>query len=365
MSKFAKNPDMAITKFKFEGETNNYRPFGKGHINATFLVERKLPENGMRRYILQVINKNAFKEPEKVIDNIQRVTTFLSEKASDERSVMSIIPTVTGDYYYRDEDGDFWRAYTFVENSLCIENPDNANDFKQCALAFGRFQQSLNDFPADELYETIADFHNTPKRYENFLKAVEEDVCSRAADVKEEIEFVKARKDFYSVLFDAYNAGKLPLRVTHNDTKCNNALLDSTTHEALCVIDLDTIMPGFSVNDFGDAIRFGANTAAEDEKDLSKVKLDMALYDAYADGYIEGCGNLMSADEIMLLPEGSKMMTIECGMRFLTDYLSGDTYFRTEYPEHNLDRCRTQFKLVEEMEKHWDEMKTIVKKYIK
>ena len=359
-----KNPSVALKNFLFDGEIIKCEPYGNGHINSTFLVECE-GENGKKSYVLQAINGFAFKQPKKVIDNIWKVTEFLRNKNPNERQVVSMIPTVSGENYFCDDEGDYWRVYTFINDSVCIESPENTEQFKQCALAFGRFQRDLDGFPAEELFETIVDFHNTVKRYQNFLKAVDEDVCGRVAGVQKEIEFVKARADFYSVLLDANKSGKLPLRVTHNDTKANNVLLDSKTQEALCVIDLDTIMPGFSVNDFGDAIRFGANTAAEDEKDLSKVKLDMNLFEAYTEGFLEGCGELMSKDEVMLLPEGAKMMTIECGMRFLTDYLSGDTYFRTAYPNHNLDRCRTQFKLVKEMEEHWQEMKTIVNKYIK
>lgn len=363
MGSNSKNPMQAVEKFCLEGKVIECAPYGNGHINSTFVVVCE-GDNGRRRYILQALNQNAFKQPQDVIENISKVTSYLKENASGEGEVMSMIPTHSGEFSYRDDEGDFWRVYTFIENSLCIERPDNAEDFKECAVAFGRFQHDLNGFPAAELHETIVDFHNTPKRYRNFLKAVEEDVCGRAASVQKEIGFVKAREPFYSVLFDAHEKGELPLRVTHNDTKSNNVLLDINTHKALCVIDLDTIMPGFSVNDFGDSIRFGASTAAEDEKDLSKVHFDISLFDAYAEGFLKGCGGLLGESEIMLLPEGSKMMTVECGMRFLTDYLSGDTYFRTAYPEHNLDRCRTQFKLVEEMEEQWDDMKAIVKKYI-
>ena len=267
--------------------------------------------------------------------------------------------------YYKDKDGYYWRMYDFVTDSICLDRPESTEDFYQCAIAFGKFQKMLNDFPADTLHETIPDFHNTPKRYENFLKAVEADSKNRAAKVQEEIEFVKARKDFYSVLIDSNKEGKLPLRVSHNDTKSNNVMLDATTRTALCVIDLDTIMPGFSVTDFGDAIRFGASTAAEDEKDLSKVSMDIDMFAAYVKGFLEGCDGGLGDDEIMLLPEGAKMMTIECGMRFLADYLEGDTYFKTSYLDHNLDRAHTQFKLVADMEAKWDEMKAICKQYCK
>lgn len=274
-----------------------------------------------------------------------------------------LVKTTDKKAYFIDDDNRCWRVYEFVTDSLCLELPESVEDFKECAKAFGKFQKDLADFPAETLYETIKDFHNTPKRYKDFLKAVEEDVVGRAAGVKEEIEFVKQREAFYSVLLDANKAGKLPLRVSHNDTKSNNVMLDKATRTALCVIDLDTIMPGFSVTDFGDSIRFGASTAAEDEKDLSKVSLDIELFKAYVDGFLENLKDDFGSSEIMLLPEGAKMMTVECGMRFLTDYLSGDTYFKTKYPEHNLDRCRTQFKLVKEMEDNWDTLKEIVKQY--
>lgn len=352
----------ALSKFKLDG-IKSCEPYGNGHINDTFLVVCE-NANGTERFILQSVNNNVFPEPKKVIENIEKVTAFLGQKITDKRAVLSMIPAENGEHCYIDSDGRCWRIYNFIEDSICLERVDNADDFYQCAVAFGKFQRDLNDFPAEQLHETIADFHNTPKRYNDFLKAVEEDKAGRAAGVQAEIEFVKARKDFYSVLYDYHREGKLPLRVTHNDTKSNNVMLDAATRTALCVIDLDTIMPGFSVNDFGDSIRFGASTAAEDEKDLSKVTIDLNLFEAYVKGYTDGNGGLIEENEILLLPEGSKMMTVECGMRFLTDYLNGDTYFKTHYPEHNLDRCHTQFKLVSEMEKNWDKMKEIVKKYI-
>lgn len=351
-------------RFDVSGEIIDCIPFGNGHINNTFLVTSKNGDQ-KEKYILQGISPAAFAHPEQVINNVDKVTAFLrEEKGYNPKKVITLMSADEGKKYTFDEDGICYRMYIFIDDVICLEHPDNAEDFYQCGFGFGRFQSDLADFDATQLFETIPDFHNTPKRYRDFLAAVESDVCGRAAGVKKEIDFVKARADFYSVLYDNYNEGRLPLRVTHNDTKSNNVMLDKATRTAVCVIDLDTVMPGFSVNDFGDAIRYGANTAVEDEKDLGKVKLDLKLFEAYANGYLAGCGDRLTADEIMLLPEGSKMMTIECGMRFLADYLSGDTYFRTEYPEHNLDRCRTQFKLAEEMEKHWDEMKNIVKRYV-
>lgn len=353
----------AIKNFDFGGTATGCIAYGNGHINDTFLVLSN--QDGMqRRFVLQAVNNNVFKKPVQVMENIEKVLSFLKDRVADERGVMKLISTFGGSTYYIDDKNFCWRMYSFIEDSVCLEHPEDTEDFYQCAVAFGEFQKYLNDFPADSLYETIPDFHNTPKRFCDFLDAVEADVCNRAAGVSEEIEFIKSRADFYPVLFDANSEGRLPLRVAHNDTKSNNVMLDAKTHKAICVIDLDTIMPGFSVTDFGDAIRFGASTAAEDEKDLSKVNIDLNMFDIYTRGFLDGCGGLLSDDEIMLMPEGAKMMTIECGMRFLADYLSGDTYFKTAYPEHNLDRCRTQLKLVADMEAHWDEMKEIVKKYI-
>lgn len=349
-----------LKNFDLKDEIKYCEPYGNGHINSTFLVTT---ESG-KRYILQAVNTYVFKEPEKVMSNIYKVTDFLKDKTDDPRNVMELVKLKNGEIFYRDGSERFWRLYDFIEDSICLELPENEFDFYQCAVAFGDFQKKLNDFPVEELFETIPDFHNTPKRYKDFLEAVENNYSGRADMVAAEIEFIKSRKDFYSVLYDNNAKGLLPFRVTHNDTKSNNVMLDKDTHKALCVIDLDTIMPGFSVTDFGDAIRFGASTAAEDEKDLSKVSMNLNLFESYAKGFLEGCGGLLDESEIMLLPEGAKMMTIECGMRFLTDYLNGDTYFKTSYADHNLDRCRTQLKLVEDMEQKWSQMKQIIKELV-
>ena len=335
---------------------------GNGHINDTFLI-MATDQGDLKKYILQKVNSNVFRKPEQVIENIVKVTSFLKVRAGSEREVLSLIPTKDGGSFFKDTHGDVWRMYNFIDDSICLDVIDNENDFYECAFAFGKFQRDLRHFSADTLYEIIPNFHNTPVRFEAFLSAVTADKCNRAKDVKEEIDFVISRQDFYSTLIDAEHKGDLPLRVTHNDTKSNNVMLDKKTRKALCVIDLDTIMPGYSVTDFGDAIRYGASTAAEDEKDLNKVHFSIELFKAYTKGYMEGCGGKLKNSEIMLMPEGAKMMTIECGMRFLTDYLNGDTYFKTAYPEHNLVRARTQLKLVSEMEEKWEEMKKIVKEY--
>lgn len=354
----------AINNFKLEGEVRGCIPYGNGHINDTFMVVSNDEQGVEHKYVLQAVNNNVFKEPIKVMQNIEKVTEYLKKVVEPDRQVLSLIRTYNDSIYYMDKNGFFWRMYNFVSDAVCLDRP-NMEEFYQCGVAFGEFQRMLSDFPADELFETIPDFHNTPKRYENFRKSVEANLSGRRDNVVPEIEFVDARKDFYGILIESHEKGILPLRVSHNDTKSNNVMLDAKSHKALCVIDLDTIMPGFSVTDFGDAVRFGASTAAEDEKDLRLVRFDLEKFRVYAEGFINGCNGQLPKEEIMLLPEGAKMMTIECGMRFLTDYLDGDTYFKTKYSQHNLDRCRTQFKLVEDMEKNWAEMKAIVKECCK
>ncbi len=352
-----------VSGFKLEGKVKECIPYGSGHINGTYKVTCQA--DGIERfYILQNINDNVFKSPEKVMDNILKVTDFLKKKSTGERETLNFIKSNNGTLCHKDDDGNFWRMYEYISGADGVDRP-TLEEFYECAVTFGRFQSLLSSFPAETLYETIPDFHNTAKRYETFLKAVNNNLSGRVENVFEEIEFVKAREGFYSTLFDAKEKGILPLRVSHNDTKSNNVLLDHKTGKGVCVIDLDTIMPGFSVTDFGDAIRFGATTADEDEKDLSKVKFDMEKFKAYTKGFIEGCEGRLPKEEIMLLPEGALMITLECGMRFLTDYLDGDTYFKVAYPEHNLVRCRTQFELARQMEENWDEMKKIVSDFAK
>ncbi len=351
-----------ISRFKVVGQVIDVKPYGNGLINGTYLITCFDGDN-KNRYILQMINSNVFKKPDQVMENILKVTEYLRKKVETSREVLTVVHTLDDGCCCYDKENHLWRMYEFIEDSICLDRPEFLEDFYQAGLAFGKFQRYLSTFRPDCLYETIPDFHNTPKRYQNFLKALEEDKMGRAKDVEEEINFINERKDFYSLLIDKNKEGKLPIRVSHNDTKMNNVMLDYDSRRALCVVDLDTIMPGFSVTDFGDAIRFGASTAAEDEKDLSKVSMDINLFEIYTKGFIKGCGGQLPKSEIMLLPEGAKMMTIECGMRFLTDYLEGDNYFRTSYPEHNLDRCRTQLKLVKDMEEKWDKMKRIVTRF--
>ena len=357
--------DEAIAAFALEGEPVSYGLYGSGHINDTHLLVCRREDGSERRYILQRINHIVFPQPDEVMENILNVTRHLeagirARGGDPERETLTVVPTREGAAYYRDSIGSFWRVYLFVENNLSLDKVETPEQFYQSAVAFGRFQSQLSDFPADTLHEAIVNFHNTPVRYENLARAVKADIKGRAAECREEIAFADERRDFCATLYRAHAEGRLPLRVTHNDTKLNNILFDAASKEPLCVIDLDTIMPGFSVNDFGDSIRFGATTAAEDETDLTKVEIDLALFETFARGFIEGCNGRLTDAEIELLPVGAKMMTLECGMRFLTDYLEGDTYFRIHREKHNLDRARNQFRLVASMEEHWEEMCAIV-----
>lgn len=357
----------ALSNFNFEGELMGCQSYGNGHINDTYLVEFR-KDGIIRKYILQRINNGVFKNPGQVMSNIAGVTSYLRDViekngGDTERGTLNVIKTKDGKSFCNNEDGSFWRVFAFIDDTVSLDSPEDENDFYQSAFAFGEFQRLLSDYPAETLFETIPDFHNTPVRYDNLLKSIERNASGRAGNAAWEIEFAKNRKGFVSILEKSYAKGELPKRVTHNDTKMNNLLLDKDTRKPVCVVDLDTIMPGYSVNDFGDSIRFGASTAAEDERDLEKVHLSLELFDTYVRGFLEGCGGTLTEREIELLPEGAKMMTLECGMRFLTDYIDGDVYFKTNCEDHNLVRCRTQFKLVQEMEEKWAEMKKIIEKY--
>lgn len=345
----------AAYHFQLEGAPFSCEAYGCGHINHTHL----LVTTSGRRYILQRINQRVFPNVKALMENIQAVISHLRSRVDDPREAMSLVPTLEGNSYYTDDSGCY-RLYDFVEGSVCLQAAESPSDFYESAVAFGHFLQNLSDFPAETLYETIPNFHNTPDRYRIFHETLAEDRADRARLCREEIDFVLARETESGVLQALRDAGELPLRVTHNDTKLNNALLDAKTHKALCVIDLDTVMPGLSLYDFGDSIRFGAATAAEDEKDLDKMELSLELFRIYTRGFLSAFPHL-TEKEIELLPMGAKLMTLECGLRFLTDYLDGDRYFAVHREGHNLDRARTQFKLVADMEKKWDEMHSIVR----
>lgn len=360
--------DFAIKHFDFYGEVIEKKPYGRGHINDTFCIICEDKNRNEYRYILQKINTNIFKEPEKLMDNICNITEFLRKKIIEnngdpERETLNVIKAKDGLPFYKGKDGDYWRAYKYIYNTTSYDLVENMEDFYESAVSFGNFQRLLSEFPAKDLYEVIPNFHNTVDRFLKFNCAVEKDLLKRAEKVKGEIDFVINRETDCYIICDLLKSGKIPTRVTHNDTKLNNILIDNDTKKGICVIDLDTIMPGTALNDFGDSIRFGASTALEDEKDLTKVECSMELFEAYTKGFLESVGDRLTFKEKELLPMAAKIMTLECGMRFLTDYLEGDTYFKIHRDEHNLDRARTQFKLVSDMELKMDIMKDIVKKY--
>ena len=343
--------------------------YGQGHINDTFCVVCQPQEGDAVRYILQGLSSAAFPHPEELMENFIGITSFLRDRVTAEggdptRETLSLVNTKEGKPFYTDSNGKVWRLTPFIENTDCYQSA-TPELFEASARAFGRFQYMLRDYPAATLHETIVNFHNTEDRYAKFIAALEADKLGRAKDVQDEINFVVSRKDDCSVALKALRDGILPLRVTHNDTKLNNILIDRETKEGICVIDLDTTMPGLSINDFGDSIRFGANHSKEDEKDLSKVNFDIELYEVYTRGFIQGAQGGLTEAELEYLPWGARLMTLECGIRFLTDYLDGDHYFRIHYPEQNLDRCRTQFKLVWDMEEQFDAMAAVIRKYAK
>ena len=347
------------------GKYIGFKPVDNGHINDTYIIEYEKDGEHLY-YLLQRINTNVFKKPAELMDNVMGVTEFLKKKiraagGDETRETLTVYPTKDGRNYYLSQDGSYWRLYNYVQNTYTLNEISKPDDFKNAAITFGNFQRMLADYPIETLYDTIPNFHNTVSRFADFKKAVEDNASNRKNNCEKEIEFAFAREKDCSVLTDLIANKRIPLRVTHNDTKLNNVLFDNETKKGICVVDLDTVMPGLSLYDFGDSIRFGANTAAEDEQDLSKVQLDLELYKAYVEGYLEAAGSALTENEIKYLSFSAKLLTLECGMRFLGDYLNGDVYFKIEYPEHNLVRARTQFKLVEEIEKHFDEMEEIVK----
>ena len=354
-----------IANYPFEGELIHCTPFGSGHINDTYLLTYRISKQEKKRFILQKINTTAFKKPVELMENMINITAHLRKKIEEsggdpDRETLTPICANDGNPYYWDSRGYFWRAVLYITNSTSYDTVEKPELFYESAVAFGRFQHLLSDYPAHTLHETIPGFHDTAARFEVFKQAVEEDVMGRADSVRKEIQFVLDREDIAHCFGDLLARGEIPLRVTHNDTKLNNVMFDITTGKAICVVDLDTVMPGLAMNDFGDSIRFGASTAAEDERNLSKVWCDLDLFRLYAKGFLEGCGDKLTAKEIELLPMGAKVMTYECGMRFLTDYLQGDVYFKISREHHNLDRFRTHMKLVTDMETKWDQMNAII-----
>ena len=348
----------AIHHFQIISQPVFCRVFGHGNINYTFLITT---DNG-KQYILQRINTHVFKKPVQLMENVIAVTQHIRSKVDDPNKVLNFVPALDGKYYYRDERRRYWRCYEFV-GGFCLEAPETDADFYESAVAFGRFQEQLSDFPANTLHETIPNFHNTPDRYRKLHIAMDEDACDRLQYVQREIDFIMEREHEAGTIQRMLESGELPLRVTHNDTKLNNVLLDMKTRKALCVLDLDTVMPGSSLFDFGDSIRFGAATAPEDVQELSRMTLDLHRFEVYTKGYLDGCHSL-TPREIELLPLGAKIITLELAVRFLTDYLESDHYFKTQYSDHNLVRTRAQLRLVQEMEAKWYQMQKIIENYV-
>ena len=347
------------SKFKM---VTDPQPYGNGHINDTYLCESE------PKIILQRINSNVFKKPEEVMENIYNVTEFLKKKiiaagGDPNRETLTVIRTVDDKSYYKDEEGNYYRMYKFIDDSLsydCVEDPVQ---LCYAGQAFGKFQQMLDDFPADTLFETIVNFHHTPIRVENLKKAIAENKAGRLDSVKAEVEFALEYGKYASDIVEAMEKDLVPLRVTHNDTKLNNILFDAETKAGLAVIDLDTVMPGSMLYDFGDALRFGASSGPEDETDLDKIYFDLEKFEQFAKGFLSETGGCLTEKEIELLPLSALLMTYECGIRFLTDYLEGDTYFKIHREHHNLDRARNQFKLVADIESKFAQMHDIIEKY--
>ena len=353
-----------VTKFCVDGTLADCERYGEGHINDTFKVTTEENEKETH-YILQRINNRLFPDVAKLMHNIALVTDFcrrsvLARGGDPMRECLTLIRTKDNKAYYHDG-ANYFRMYVFIENATSYQSVREPRDFYESAVAFGNFANLLADFDASQLYEVLPNFHNTRVRYANFEAAVQKDVCGRAKNVEKEIAWVRAHNYLCGKLVDAIETKEIPLRVTHNDTKLNNVMLDNATGKALAVIDLDTVMPGSLCYDFGDSIRFGCNSAAEDEPDAEKVHFVFDLYKTYLEGYLSAVGNGITQREKELLPWGAVLMTYECGMRFLTDYLEGDTYFKTHRPRHNLDRAHTQFRLVDEMLACFDKMQAAVK----
>jgi hypothetical protein len=343
--------------FQLHGEFRGATLHGSGHINDTYAAifdHRGTPA----RYILQRINHNIFKNPVALMENIQRVTAHLQSKLTGDRSrrALTLIPTHDGASHHCDDDGNYWRAHLFIENARTYDAVESVKQAFEAAKAFGQFQHLLTDLPLPRLHDTIPDFHNTPKRFAALENAIAADVVNRAKSAKEEIAFALRHKAIASILLDA----GLPERVTHNDTKFNNVMLDEATGEGVCVIDLDTVMPGLALYDFGDMVRTTTSPAQEDERDLSKVQMQFPMFEALVHGYLDTAGGFLTKEEKRHLAFSSKLITFEIGIRFLTDYLDGDVYFRVHRDGHNLDRCRTQFKLVESIEQQEAAMNKLV-----
>lgn len=354
-----------LREFRFEGKYARVEELHSGNVNNTYHLYYNCPDGSQAEYVLQQINTYAFKKPELVMDNIVKVTEHLRQtmeaagEDTDNR-VLTCIPTKNGGYMFCDNQNRYWRAYTYIRNAVAYDRVEKVEHFYEAGRAFGEFQRMLSDFTVDELHETIPAFHDTRRRFYAFVAAVAEDKAGRVADLEKEIDFFFDRRKMMTRIVRRIEAGRIPLRVTHNDTKINNIMIDTDTGRAICVIDLDTVMAGSALYDYGDAIRFGANTAAEDEVDTSKISMDLELFKQFTAGFLSEVGDLLNEEEIKNLPLGIEVMTCELAMRFLTDYIDGDLYFKVKSPDHNLIRAHAQMKLLEDVESKVDEMQAFI-----
>jgi hypothetical protein len=352
-------------KFQIYGEILHAETLKIGHINETYTAT--YDQGGTRvRYIHQKLNQTVFRNPAGVMKNVMRVTTHIRKKqeARNVRDVtrrsLIVIPTRDGKSFYQNGESEVWRTFVFVEGVETYEAVQSPEQAYQAGRAFGEFQHLLVDLPGERLFEAIPDFHNTRKRFTALQQAVQRDRFNRAKEARREIEFALQHEKIVDVILDAMRKRKIPERVTHNDTKFNNVMLDVLTGEAMCIVDLDTVMPGCALYDFGDMVRTTTSPTLEDELDLSKVKMQMPMFKKLAQGYLSTAGQFLTKSEKSFIAFSGKLITFEIGIRFLTDFLSGDTYFRIHRPAHNLDRCRTQFKLVESIEKQEQAMQKYV-----
>lgn len=359
---------MITRNFSVEGDFAEGLPHGNGHINDTYAIRCRNPR-GSVRYILQRINHRIFSNVPALMENIQRVTEHVAHRASslppNERrrsQTLTIIPTIEGHTWHCDDAGHFWRCYVFIERAHTYDLLRNPSQAREAARAFGRFQELLADLPAPRLHETIRDFHHTRRRFDALEQAIASDPHRRAAVVMEEIAFSRAREPLVDTLLQLQHTGRIPERITHNDTKLNNVMLDDVTGEGVCVIDLDTVMPGLALYDFGDLVRSATNSGLEDETDLKHVTMRLPVFEALTEGYLASARHFLNPDELAHLVHSAKLLTFEVGIRFLTDFLLGDVYFKIKRPGHNLDRCRCQFSLLRSMEAQTVEMEKIVRR---
>lgn len=352
----------AALNFSYEGEIQEISPMGKGHINKTYLVI-----TNKEKYTLQCINTNVFKDPQSLMENFYNVTEFISKKIEDGRAsylkkTLSVVKSKDGNILYLDDFGSYWRSYIYIDKVITFQKATDLETVFKAGYAFGDFINILSDYNIDELHETIKDFHNTKVRFENFKKSLEKDIVNRAKQAKEEIEFILKREKDYSIVVDKLEENLIPTRVTHNDTKLNNLLFDQDTFEPVCIVDLDTIMPGSLLYDYGDALRIAGSSAEEDQSDLSKVNFVMDNFIYFTKGFLKATKDSITKEELELLAFSIKLITLEIGMRFLTDYLDNDIYFATKREDHNLIRAKNQFKLVKDIEENLDQMNELVRK---